>query len=1013
MILSAFVALVSLGSNAVEAAITNAQRPQNKGLASVTTLIIGDPSYDALGSDQLAFGVNMAVRNINSRSDILPDTTILVERYDSNLSVPGTTYREFLRLSKLQKYSLWAGPISTELNEASALFASYAGAAPSLANYNGILAFSPTANNTEFSDKTRFGQFWRYTNPVENSAFPALAFMRYFNWTDLVLTWVEGTEGATVADVFSSNAISLNMTMVAKVPFAISSDKDLYMQALGPLKFIRSTKSRIIVLAGGPSYSIDILLAANRLGMIGNGYVWITLQSGFVPDLPRQSSYWGGEWNPGILRGAMQFSMPRGANTADPNYINNFTPVFQQYLTQVQGGTDASFYTYMSLTNTSSPGYIANAFYSDTVNKIPAFNVLAGYDGVMLAAKAWDNIVNAASANGTLLQGATSTSAAQSLYGKAKLSDAISAASSYSAVSGVSAFTTTGDPGVPYVVSLWSGSSWTASTSMGSYGTIYVPPSGVLSATVNLTLNSFFWSTGGIAASYVPPQYPVLIEDFIAWDTSDTKAILAIYGIFWVFLFATLIVIAIKSSSPDVKNISPNYISLLTIGLMIASLNILTLPGKYKPIGCTWRPWPLSLGMAIVLITILAKAHHIYYVYDNVELFKLPSLLFNSPKLFLLVGAVVIANGAILAAYSGKAPLVSGIVYDDLLNKNTYACIPADPNTTLSPALIWLAIAFNLILLAATILFAFWIRNAPVQMGNSKQLGYVVYISALLSLIVMVGGFSGVSTIKTQFFVESIVVLFGLITIYAFLVAAPLFSAVTGYVSKALPGMQSFGSTKGDHSTTSAATGTTSTIQPTARGMRGRKKGSFKISFKEEAKDPNATIQSIYESINGTFHLREGFLQCTTNMVPTWVPVTVTLILEGLNLVICVSGSDDQTTEFNIANLISIEVLEKHPTEAAQNCLVLKQATQTHILQLKTMPQVYVLAIEIAKKMVGEDNDEQRNQLQNSDKILKSVVMVGVGEAGSMMSGSESKKTGSTSKAAGQKKLKSNEDDDD
>ncbi|KAJ1339674.1 hypothetical protein BSLG_005707 [Batrachochytrium salamandrivorans] len=126
--------------------------------------------------------------------------------------------------------------------------------------------------------------------------------------------------------------------------------------------------------------------------------------------------------------------------------------------------------------------------------------------------------------------------------------------------------------------------------------------------------------------------------------------------------------------------------------------------------------------------------------------------------------------------------------------------------------------------------------------------------------------------------------------------------------------------------------------------------------------------------------MREGFLQCTSHIVPTWAAVNVTLILDGLNLLLCVSGTDDQTTEFNLTNLVSVEVLEKHPTEAVSNCLILKQATQTHILQLKTYAQAYTLAVELAKKMVPEEAEDQRVHLQNTDRILKSVVMVGHGE---------------------------------
>nr|KAJ3414989.1 hypothetical protein HK105_001628 [Polyrhizophydium stewartii] len=989
----------------------------------------------------------LAINVLNAQTAILPDVTVTAVRHDQDLSTPGMTYRDFLALAKTNQYSIWAGPISSELTAASSLFSSY----------KKILSFSPTANSTTFSDKTTYPYFWRYTSPVENLAYPAIALMRNFNWTDVVLTWVEGTEGASLADVFSSTAISNNMTMVAKVPFSISSSQDLYMQALGPLKFIRSTKARIIVLAGGPSYSIDILLCAARLGMIGNGFVWITLQSRFSPDTTRQSAYWGRGFNPSILKGVLQFRLPKGDYLSNPSAptiaaYQTFNTNFNAYRATALSA-DPSFYTCFSTSVASTDKcFYPDALYSDgSASTTPAFNVLAGYDGIMTAALAMD-IVGAAVmdarcelermltlpvvvglepfadppspsaatrqnhqqvVNSQNLDGSTLAPPSGIQYGNITLAKVVQAALTYPSLTGVSKFTTAGDPGVPYELLILKGDSWTTSTSSVSVGTIYIPPAGVRSAVVTLDLSSYFWQDGRVASSYVPPQYPVLIEEFISWDTADTKAILGIYVVFWVVLFVTLVVLAIKCTSPDVKNASPNFLFLLTLGLSIASLNILTLPGKYKPTGCLLRPWPLSAGMSIVLSALLAKTHHIYYVYDNVELYRLPTLMFNSVKIYTFTAVIFVLNAVLLISYTAKAPLQSGIVYDDTLNKNTYACIPAAGQETATNSLLWLTMIYNFALLAAAITFAFWIRNAPAQMGNARQLGYVVYISALLTLIVMVGGFSGVSTVKTEFFVESIVVLFGLVTIYGFLVAVPLFSAVTGYVSKTLPGMQSFGGK--DQGTSSAmTTGTQSTIQPVARGMRGRKKGSFKIAFRDDVRDASATLQSTFESINGTFHLREGYLQCTTNIVPTWAPVTVTLILEGLNLLLCVSGSDDQTTEFNMANLIAIEVLDKHPTESAQNCLVLKQATQTHILQLKSFSQVYVLALEIAKKMIADDADEQRAQLNNSDRVLKSVTMLGFGESSAGTSGSDSKKGGSgvASKSA-QKKLRSTEDDDD
>ncbi|KAI8920520.1 periplasmic binding protein-like I, partial [Entophlyctis helioformis] len=617
-------------------------RPLSGTPSTLNTLIIGDPSYDARGSDQLAMGVNLAIRDLNSGyTDPVTNLPILPD---------------FLALAKLQKYSIWAGPLSSELTTASSLFASY----------KSILSFSPTANATEFSDKSQYGYFWRYVDPVENLAEPAIALIRQFNWTDVVLTWVEGTEGATVSDIFSSIAMSVNVTMVAKVPFSISDEKDLYMQVLGPLKFIRSTKARVIVLAGGPSASLDIMLAANRLGMVGNGYVWITLQTQFAPNYARQRAYW-----------AVNAARPL---PQDPVF-QTFKTKFEAYASLIASGTDASFYRSLS-TNTSSPNHPRNAFYDDPgTNTIPAFNVLAGYDGIMTAAIAMEKRLQESNANGNTLTLSTGINFAATLL------ENITAVT-YHGVTGISTFKPVGDPGMPYELKLLKGDVWpsptNAAAAMSLVGTISVPASGVLDAVVTLTLSSYFC-------------IPVLVEEFIPWDTADTKAILGLHIVFWAVLVATLLVLVVKAASPEVKRASPNFMGLLTVGLMIASLNVLTLPGKTKDLGCLLRPWPLSIGLCIVLTTILAKVYHIYYVFDNIDLYQLPTLLFNSPKLYA-------GRDGRRGRQFPKAPLRSSFVLDEQLNKRTYACLTAPETASTTNGLIWFAIIFDLLLLASTIL---------------------------------------------------------------------------------------------------------------------------------------------------------------------------------------------------------------------------------------------------------------------------------------------------------------------
>ena len=95
----------------------------------------------------------LAINDINNnRPTLLPDVALAADRIDANLTVPGTTYRQFLALAKQQTYSLFAGPLSTELTSASTLFSSYKSVCIVHAD---ILRYDPVTKS-EHADKSRW-----------------------------------------------------------------------------------------------------------------------------------------------------------------------------------------------------------------------------------------------------------------------------------------------------------------------------------------------------------------------------------------------------------------------------------------------------------------------------------------------------------------------------------------------------------------------------------------------------------------------------------------------------------------------------------------------------------------------------------------------------------------------------------------------------------------------------------------------------------------------------------------
>nr|KAJ3420609.1 hypothetical protein HK105_005478 [Polyrhizophydium stewartii] len=345
------------------AGISAAARSTNKTQSTVVIPVVGD--YLEFAGDQTLFGVRMAIQEINNSSDILQDVALIPMRINLDLTNPATLYDSSISLYPL---------------------------------------------------------YFRYVSTFTQLAGGIAAQFKYFGWSKIGIVSASSsiypTVLSTYVDVFKGYGVSVLATVI--LPDYDSSVSTMYYpQIRQPFEFLRQTGLRIFFASVPPQQIMDVMMAANKTGLVGRDYYTAL--------------------DPMLLRGVALIQNIQGPFFDDP-YYQSWKPRFDTFLAHTLAYETSLYHDINpSQTDPTAQDYPSSFFFDDPgTNQYPAFFLLAGYDGMWTIARTLERAIVRSGLDGMAL-------ANGSLAPFVKLSDVIDIAANMNTLVGVKSLTSSGD----------------------------------------------------------------------------------------------------------------------------------------------------------------------------------------------------------------------------------------------------------------------------------------------------------------------------------------------------------------------------------------------------------------------------------------------------------------------------------------------------------------------------------------------------------------------------------------
>ncbi|KAL2916685.1 E3 ubiquitin-protein ligase Zswim2 [Polyrhizophydium stewartii] len=708
------LAVAHLAGTAVAAA-----RASNK-TANTATITIIDGSFP-FAADQLLLGAYMAATELNANTSILQDVSLSINR----VVMPQAERQPAV------VYDMAAGLCNAAQTSAFLSFVTSGTALAIAERFDCALTlfaqlphFSPTSASVWLSDKRRAPLFYRSVTPFSQVMLSLAAPIKFFGWTKVGIVYGETGVWRDVALVahglFRDQGIDVLASV--KMPDYRQTISTLYYPQLrSSFEFLRSTKLRIFMLLTYSNSVMDALTAANRTGLIGRDYVWTSINSFYFD--PAFQNRWG------ILAALMTPGSSLDARYDDPyfmNWIPRFAIFANQTLTNQPGlFRDVNF----QQTDTTAPDYQANFFYDDPgTNTLPAYLVDLGYDAVNSLAFTFETLITDKSATGTEL---CNGSLAQ-FYSIDRLTRPFK---EQQTLFDLKQFTPQGDPvASAYAILQCTGQSFVDYVISGNV--TLDPMTGA--GTFGMNRITFIWA-GNRSLDDVPRDFPPTPEDFVDIKSPSTIMVILISAAVALASLACAAIIAMRQ-------IAPPTVPIVGLGLAVTQTNVLTMIGKDKPVACALRPWPIVLGLSIVLGAMALKA--VFTLINTRWGAMIKSI--NKTHINLAVAAVVLLFGTLLAVQSATCPLRSEAVFLDWLGGFAYTCVRQGPLS----ALAILQIAGIAFLIVAVAWLSFATRDLPEKLNDSKQTGASVATIAMFGAVVILQSTTQASVVS-QFLFET------------------------------------------------------------------------------------------------------------------------------------------------------------------------------------------------------------------------------------------------------------------
>ena len=195
-----------------------------------------------------------------------------------------------------------------------------------------------------------------------------------------------------------------------------------------------------------------------------------------------------------------------------------------------------------------------------------------------------------------------------------------------------------------------------------------------------------------------------------------------------------MIIIHAYRMEPVIKKASPLFCQLILLGVIVINTGILIWVLAPSTCACLIRCWTLMLGIALIFSNILAKSFRIYKIFTSIRVRNNPLTNGYLIKYTLSILFFEVALLLVFTFVNGIPELI--VVHDPRDYKNSYMSCRSQYTTFESLTLI-LILIYNAILIFATAILAYLIRNVEESYNESKHIALAAYSSTLLYIIIL------------------------------------------------------------------------------------------------------------------------------------------------------------------------------------------------------------------------------------------------------------------------------------
>nr|KAJ3421562.1 hypothetical protein HK105_003091 [Polyrhizophydium stewartii] len=457
-------------------------------------------------------------------------------------------------------------------------------------------------------------------------------------------------------------------------------------------------------------------------------------------------------------------------NPADPYYAA-FFPRFQTFATWTIANQAGLYYNInFGQTDSRQQDYPRNFFYGDPpTDSVPSTYVTGAYDVTRALAYTLEQVSDATlrrsrmasvltSVGNQIIVDAQTTGAA---LANGSLASAITLAkltkdyTTKPMLVTIPAFTPQGDPlPNPLIIVELQGKSFT-----DVYDTVASVSLDPVTGNGNMTIDKS--KNGNRSLSDVPIDSMPDKEDFV--KTSDTIVVVML-----------ALFVIVKEKSQFIRLFSPRLLAGISIGLALMQVNSFLLVGKNKPVGCALRPWPVPVGVSVVLASIVAKNLRIISVFAF-SMSRMLSLFDRLKKIHIIAihTVLILVPMILLAVVTAISPMTSDAVYANWLDGYQYTCVAsAAVNVAVAAVVVWIAL-----LMIGTWVLCYLNSGLPDAYNDTIESAGSAAIILLLGALAFLAGASP-ATATSAFALETVCTAVAGVTVLMLMLGKPVMNCI-------------------------------------------------------------------------------------------------------------------------------------------------------------------------------------------------------------------------------------------